>query len=60
MAAINAVLRHCIKICNVDIVKILDKFSWITVLFLQLCDREAASHAREEMMQQSLQTFVLP
>jgi hypothetical protein len=59
VADIDAVVRH-IEICSAGVVNILDKFSWIAVLFLKLCVREAASHVKEETMQLSSQTFALP
>jgi len=53
-------MKCIINVCKVDIGKMLDKHSWVAILYLQYCNREAASHVKEEMMQQSLLTFALP
>jgi len=53
-------MKCIINVCKVGIGKMLDKRSWVAIMYLQYCNREAASHVKEEMMQQSLPTFALP
>jgi hypothetical protein len=53
-------MKQFIKVRKVGIGNMLDKHSWVAVLYLQHCNREAASRAKEEMMQQNLLTFALP